>query len=176
MGRAASAVLSSAFYDSSSRRIYPPLVYRPLEQKDIPCIQQTWQSNAPDCDSNFVFVEDNGEKIVGFVLGRRGHGKDAHIFQISEPVIIAPHNPVITPSHGDRQRDRNKKDKENGLKIAFLEWVSENFPDITHYRERGFFAPEIPIPPPKQEAQTADRDLLVSSREEAQRPLEPAGF
>lgn len=173
MGRAASAALSSVFHDSSSR-----LIYRPFEQRDMPCIQQTWQSNAPDCYSNSVFVADNGEKIVGFVLGRCGHGKDAHIFQISEPVIIAAYNLVIIPSDDNRQRDKNKKDKETALKMAFLEWVSRNFPDMTHYREGGFFAPEIPIPrpPPKKEARTSDRYLPLSSREEAQRPLEPAGF
>lgn len=163
MGRAASAALGSVFYDSSSK-----LIYRALEPRDMQCIQQTWQSNAPDCSLNFVFVADNGEKIVGFVLGRSGHGQEAHIFQISKPVIIT--------SHGDRQGDKNKKDKETCLKIAFLEWVSENFPDITHYREGGFLAPEIPIPPPKKEARTSDRHLPLSSREEAQRPLEPAGF
>ena len=97
-----------------------PLTYRPFELTDRSCIQQTWQSKAPNCFQNPVFVAHDGERLVGFVEGRYGHGNEAHILEISEPVFIAGYN-----SEQNRVL----------LKAAFLAWVSKEFPDITHYQQ-----------------------------------------
>lgn len=100
---------------------------------DISRMYQTWQSKAPDCFRNPVFVAHDGERVVGFVEGRYSHGNEAHILEISKPVFIPGYE---------------EKTYAGFLKTAFLAWVSTEFPDITHYRQGMFGDPQkIPAPP-----------------------------
>lgn len=109
------------------------LTYRPFEISDMSRMYQTWQSDAPDFFRNPVFVAHDGERIVGFVEGRYGHGNEAYILEISEPVFIAGYEEELSAEF---------------LKTAFWAWVSTKFPDITHYRQ-GMFGDlqKIPAPP-----------------------------